>query len=289
VAENTVFSKKSSIRCGGSLIELQQPLVMGILNVTPDSFFEGSRAQEEERILIRAGQILQEGAKIIDIGAESTRPGAKPVTEEEETKRLIPAIKLVRKQFPQAVISVDTYKAKVAEMAVGEGADIINDVSGGQFDSRMLETAGRLKVPYVLMHTKGRPETMQESPQYEDVVKEVMLYFAQKIKQLRELGVADIILDPGFGFGKNLVHNYQLLNKLQEFRIFELPLMLGVSRKRMINEVLQIKAAEALNGTTIIHTIGLIKGAGILRVHDVKEAMEAVKIVTFAENLPDAY
>ncbi|MBA3900396.1 MAG: dihydropteroate synthase [Bacteroidetes bacterium] len=257
---------------------------MGILNVTPDSFFQGSRASAEADIIAKASQILAEGGKIIDIGAESTRPGAEPVSEADELKRLIPAIKLVRKSFPDAIISADTYKAKVAEAAVDAGADIINDISGGAFDKAMFAAVARLKVPYILMHSKGRTEIMQQAPFYENVLKEVMLYFSEKIRGLRDLGLNDIILDPGFGFAKSLEHNYILLDMLEEFKIFELPLMLGVSRKRMINEVLNIKAAEALNGTTVINTIGLLKGAQILRVHDVKAASEAVKIVTFAKN-----
>jgi dihydropteroate synthase len=287
-AKDTFFSKKTTIRCGGKLLDLSSPCVMGILNITPDSFYEGSRARVEREILNRAEHILSEGAKIIDIGAESTRPGATAVSEDEELERLIPAVELIRKEFPDCIISADTYKSSVAKASVEAGANIINDVSGGAFDDDMFETVAGLKVPYILMHTKGTPQTMVKQANYEDVLKEIMLYFSQKVFELKNKGVADIILDPGFGFAKNLSHNYELLSRLEEFIIFDLPLLIGVSRKKMISGLLNINAEEALNGTTVVNTMALMKGASILRVHDVKQAVEAVKIITFAQNPTNA-
>jgi dihydropteroate synthase len=287
-AKDTFFSKKTTIRCGGKFLDLSSPCVMGILNITPDSFYEGSRARVEREILNRAEHILSEGAKIIDIGAESTRPGATAVSEDEELERLIPAVELIRKEFPDCIISADTYKSSVAKASVEAGANIINDVSGGAFDDDMFETVAGLKVPYILMHTKGTPQTMVKQANYEDVLKEIMLYFSQKVFELKNKGVADIILDPGFGFAKNLSHNYELLSRLEEFIIFDLPLLIGVSRKKMISGLLNINAEEALNGTTVVNTMALMKGASILRVHDVKQAVEAVKIITFAQNPTNA-
>lgn len=266
------------MNCRGLLSELDTPQVMGILNVTLDSFYAASRFQEEKTILDRAEQILEEGGSIIDVGAQSTRPGAKEVGPEEETKILTNAIQLIRKEFPKTIISADTYRAQTAIAVVEGGADIINDISGGTMDGEMFSTVSRLSVPYILMHIQGTPANMQTNPQYEDVVKEVMLYFADKVLKLRKLGVKDIILDPGFGFGKTVEHNYQLLNSLDHFNIFDLPILAGLSRKSMINKVLYTKPEEALNGTTVLNTIALTKGVSILRVHDVKEAVEAIKL-----------
>ena len=287
-AKDTFFYRKNSINCAGKLISLDSPLVMGILNVSPESFYDNSSYLSLEKVIERAKTILDEGGSIIDIGAESTRPGSTPITAGEELKRLIPAIRSVKENFPEAIISADTSKAIVAEKAVEAGASVINDISGGTFDKAMFNTIAALNVPYILMHIKGRPETMQQKPFYENVVKEVMVYFSEKISSLRLLGVRDIILDPGFGFGKDLNHNFTLLNRLGDFKIFELPIMAGISRKRMINEVINTTPKEALNGTTVANTLALLNGADFLRVHDVKQAVEAAKIVTFAKNIAKA-
>ena len=284
-----IFRKK---KLGLSL----SPAVMGILNVTPDSFFDGGKFTDERTLLLHAEKMISEGADIIDIGGCSTRPNAEEVSQEEELKKLIPAINLVRKKFADVIISADTFRSKVAEEAVNAGADMINDISGGeqlatgysqlavqpeartQQPDSMFETISRLSVPYVLMHIQGRPQTMQKNPQYKDVVKEVKDYFAEKILQLKKLGVTNIILDVGFGFGKNMEHNYTLLKNLAEFKSFGLPILAGISRKSMINKLLGTTPETALNGTTAANTIALMNGANILRVHDVKETKEAVKI-----------
>jgi dihydropteroate synthase len=283
-AKDTFFYRNNTLKCGEMLLDLGIPVVMGIINVTPDSFFGYSRAKEEKELLEKAEKIISEGGTIIDIGAESTRPGAQFISQEEELKRLIPSINLIRHHFPKVIISADTSKAKVAKEAAQAGANIINDISGGNFDPEMFKTIAALKVPYVLMHTKEKPLTMQQNPTYQNLFEEISLYFAEKIKTLKEIGISDIILDPGFGFAKTTEHNYELLNKLVNFKIFGLPVLVGVSRKRMINQVIGTTPDTALNGTTVIHTMALEKGASILRVHDVKEAVEAVKIVTFAKN-----
>ena len=286
-------------------LDLRSPAVMGILNVTPDSFFDGGKYNSEKTILIHAEKMIAEGADIIDIGACSTRPDAEEVSEDEELKRLIPAIKFVRNKFADIIISADTFRPKAAEEAVNAGADMINDVSGGQLflatgnsllavqpatsnqqpgaDEPMFKIISRLKVPYVLMHSKGTPQTMQKNPQYKDVVKEVKDYFIEKIEKLKSLKAGQIILDPGFGFGKNLEHNYSLLKNLAEFKNPGLPILVGISRKSMINKTLGTKPETALNGTTAANTIALMNGANILRVHDVKEAKEAVKIFNFTQ------
>ncbi|NDV66289.1 dihydropteroate synthase [Bacteroides sp. 224] len=272
------FSKY--INVNGRLLDLSYPQVMGILNVTPDSFYSGSRMQTEADITDRAQQIIAEGGTIIDIGAYSSRPNAEHISSAEEMNRLRPALEILAKNHPDAIVSVDTFRADVAEMCVKEyGVAIINDISGGMMDDKMFETVARLNVPYILMHIQGTPQDMQKEPQYENVVKEVFIYLAEKVQQLRDLGVKDIILDPGFGFGKTVEHNYELMAVLEEFSIFELPLLVGISRKSMITRLLDITPAEALNGTTVLNTISLLKGADILRVHDVKQAAEAVKIV----------
>jgi dihydropteroate synthase len=263
---------------------LSTPAVMGILNITPDSFFDGGKYKDEKSILLHTGKMISEGADIIDIGACSTRPNAPDVSEEEELTRLIPAIKFVRKKFPEVIISADTFRSKVAELSVNEGADIINDISGGTMDEKMFEVIGKLKVPYVLMHIQGKPKTMQKNPQYQNVTDEVMSYFKEKIHLALKHGIKQIIIDPGFGFGKTIEHNYQLLKELSSFKEFEFPILAGVSRKAMINKVLGTKPEEALNGTTVANTIALMNGATILRVHDVKEAKEAVKIFNFVQN-----
>ena len=268
------------LNVGGRLLDLSEPRVMGILNVTPDSFYAESRTSEADAIAARAHQILDEGAAIVDIGAYSSRPGAEVVTPEEEMKRLRKGLEILRRETPDAVVSVDTFRADLARMCVEEyGVAIINDISGGELDENMFATIAQLGVPYILMHMQGTPQDMQQAPRYDNVLSEVFLYFARKVQQLRDLGVKDIVLDPGFGFGKTLEHNYRLMAHLEEFRLFELPLLVGVSRKSMIYRLLDVTPQEALNGTTVLNTLALMKGADILRVHDVRQAVEAVKLV----------
>ena len=268
------------INVNGSLLDLSGPCVMGILNITPDSFYAGSRMQTEAEIAARAQQILDEGAGIIDIGAYSSRPNAENVSPREEMDRLRMGLEILRKTQPGAVISVDTFRADVARMCVEEyGVAIINDIAAGEMDTDMFRTVAELNVPYIMMHMQGTPQNMQQHPHYDNLLKEVFLYFAQKVQQLRDLGMKDIILDPGFGFGKTVEHNYELLAHLEEFRVFELPLLVGVSRKSMIYRLLGNTPQDAVNGTTVLDTICLLKGADILRVHDVREAVETVKIV----------
>ncbi len=276
--EDTFFRKKATLNAGGKLIDLSRPKVMGIINITPDSFFEGSRKQGIAEALQQAAKMLGEGATFLDLGAYSTRPGAEDISIEQETDRLLPVLEAVADSFPQAVISVDTFRSKVAEAAVHAGAHIINDISGGQLDADMFATVARLQVPYILMHTKGTPQNMQQQANYDDVFAEVYDYFVDKYHQLKQLGVHDVIIDPGFGFAKKAEHSYALMHRLHGFNILQLPVLVGVSRKRMIYGPLGITANEALNGTTVLNTIALMKGANILRVHDVKEAVEAVKL-----------
>lgn len=274
-----------TINTNGKLMDLSTPQVMGILNITPDSFYAGSRVEDEAEITRRVTQIISEGADMIDVGAYSSRPGADDVTPEEEMKRLRKGLGIVRKLYPEAVVSVDTFRADVAQMCVEEfDVQIINDISGGMLDANMFATVARLGVPYILMHMKGTPQTMQDQPHYDNVVREVMLYFAEKVQQLRDLGAKDIILDPGFGFAKTLDHNYQLMEHLEDFRLLELPILVGVSRKSMIYRLLDSTPQEALNGTTVLNTVALMKGANILRVHDVKECVEAVRITETMRN-----
>lgn len=269
-----------TINVKGQLLDLSTPQVMGILNVTPDSFYSASRMQTEQEIAERVQQIIDEGASIIDIGAYSSRPNAVHISPNEEMDRLRMGLKIINRYHPEAIVSVDTFRAEIAERCVEEyGAAIINDISAGEMDKQMFETVTRLRVPYIMMHMQGTPQNMQQQPHYENLLKEVFLYFAQKIQQLRDLGMKDIILDPGFGFGKTLEHNYELMEHLEEFRLFELPLLVGVSRKSMIYKLLGNSPQDALNGTTVLNTVALMKGAHILRVHDVREAVEAVRIV----------
>ena len=273
------------INVNGSLLDLSQPRVMGILNVTPDSFYAGSRTQTEAEIVRRVKQIVSEGAAIIDIGAYSSRSNADNVSAREEMERLRMGLKILFEIQPDAVVSVDTFRADVARMCVEEyGVAIINDIAAGEMDANMFHTVAALNVPYIMMHMQGTPQSMQQHPHYDNLLKEVFLYFARKVQQLRDLGVKDIILDPGFGFGKTMEHNYELLSHLEEFRMFELPLLVGVSRKSMIYRLLDITPQEALNGTTVLDTICLLKGADILRVHDVKEAVETVLFVQAMRN-----
>ena len=268
------------INVNGFLLDLSSPCVMGILNVTPDSFYAGSRMQTEIDITHRIEQIVGEGAGIIDVGAYSSRPNAENVSPAEEMERLRMGLGILRKVQPDAVVSVDTFRADVARMCVEEyGVANINVTAAGEMDGDMFRTVADLNVPYIMMHMQGTPQNMQQNPHYDNLLKEVFMYFARKVQQLRDLGVKDIILDPGFGFGKTVEHNYELLAHLEEFRIFELPLLAGVSRKSMIYRLLGTTPQEALNGTTVLDTICLLKGADILRVHDVREAVETVKIV----------
>lgn len=274
-----------SINVNGKLIDLAEPQVMGILNVTPDSFYSGSRKQTEEDIRNRVKQIIDEGGQMIDIGAYSSRPGADDVSTQEEMARLRHGMKIVNEMAPGMPVSVDTFRADVAKMCVEElGVGIINDISGGELDKRMFETVAKLGVPYILMHMKGTPQTMQQTPHYDDLMKEIMLYFAEKIQKLRDLGQKDIILDPGYGFAKTIEHNYELLGHQEMLHVFELPLLVGISRKSMIFRLLGSSPEESLNGTSVLNTIALQKGASILRVHDVKECVEVVKIVKMMEN-----
>ncbi len=269
----------SYINLKGQLLHLSTPQVMGILNLTPDSFFADSRVQSEEQIVARAQEILSQGGSMIDVGAYSSRPDGVDISPEEEMKRLDAGLKILNRHFPQAIISVDTFRADVAERCVKEyGVAIINDISGGELDERMFRVVADLKVPYIMMHMRGTPQTMQQYTSYDNFIKEVFIYFAKKIDELHQLGANDIILDPGFGFAKTLDQNYELLALLEDFKLFELPLLVGVSRKSMIYKLLQTTPAQALNGTSILNTVALMKGASILRVHDVKEAVEAVKI-----------
>ena len=274
----SVFSKLINVR--GQLLDLAAPQVMGILNVTPDSFYADSRTMSEEEIARRADEIITQGASMIDVGAYSSRPGAENISEQEEISRLCFALRIIRERHPQAIISIDTFRSRVADFCVQEyGADIINDISGGSIDPQMFATVARLGVPYILMHLKGIPQTMQQNPTYEDVVREVILYMAERLRQLNELGVKDVIIDPGFGFAKTLEHNYELMNALQDFSILERPILVGISRKSMIYKLLDGTPSDSLNGTTCLNTIALMKGANILRVHDVREAVEVVQIV----------
>lgn len=264
----------------GKLYSLCEPKIMGILNVTPDSFYAESRTSDEEHIAARVQQLMDDGADMIDIGGYSSRPGADDVSPEEEMNRLRRGLRVVRHLYPEVPISVDTFRADVARMCVEEeGADIINDISGGMMDRQMFRTVARLGVPYILMHMQGTPDTMQQAPHYDNLRREVMLYFAERIDRLCQMGAKDIIVDPGFGFGKTLEHNYELFHHLDDFNLFNLPLLVGISRKSMIYKLLGGTPQTSLNGTTVLNTIALMKGVHILRVHDVKEAVEAKRIV----------
>jgi dihydropteroate synthase len=269
-----------TLNCKGELLVIDRPLVMGIINATPDSFYEGSRYTGADAVLQQAEQMLTDGAAILDIGGQSTRPGSEKITAEEELKRVIGSIEAIHKKFPTAIISIDTYYSLVAKEAVAAGASIVNDISAGSIDEAMIPAVISLQVPYVLMHIKGNPQTMQQSAQYENVTKEVLDYFIQKINELHKAGLHDLIIDPGFGFGKNSEHNFELLRNLAVFKMLQCPLLLGISRKSTIYKTLGVTANEALNGTTVLNTIGLMNGANILRVHDVKEARETIQLIT---------
>ena len=268
-----------TLNCNGKLVDISSPKVMGILNCTPDSFFDGGKYNNESDILQQVEKMLLEGATFIDVGAYSSRPGATHISEEEELQRIVPIIELLAKNFPEIIISVDTFRSNVAKNSVEVGAAIINDISGGKMDSNMFKTVAELKVPYIMMHMLGTPQNMQKNPVYEDVTKELISFFAAQISKLHQLKVSDIIIDVGFGFGKTIEHNYQLLKDLALFKNLEAPILAGISRKSMLYKPLEITPQLALNATTSANTIALLNGANILRVHDVKEAMEAIKIV----------
>jgi dihydropteroate synthase len=270
-----------SINIRGSLVDLSTPIVMGIVNITPDSFYAPSRKTNEKQIIERVAQILEEGGLIIDMGAQSTAPSSPFLSVSEEMARLRPALKSVRREFPDAVLSIDTFYSDVAAMASEEfGVDIINDISGGQIDERMFRTVARLNIPYILMHMRGTPQTMQSLTQYEHFLQDILFYFSQKMTSLNQLGVNDIIIDPGFGFSKTLSQNYELMSYISYFKIFDAPILVGISRKSMIYKLLETTANESLNGTSVLNTYSLLNGADILRVHDVKEAVECIRIVS---------
>ncbi|MGQ7944569.1 dihydropteroate synthase [Flavobacterium sp. WC2509] len=266
------------MNCKGQLIDLSTPKVMGILNITPNSFFDGGKYKNENELLERAGKMLNEGATFIDVGAYSSKPNAEFVSEEEEISRIIPVVNLLQKHFPDIILSIDTFRAGVAKVCVENGAAIINDISAGKLDEKMLETIAKFQVPYIMMHMKGTPQTMQTFTQYDDIIKEMLFYFSERVAAVRALGINDVLVDPGFGFAKTLEQNFEVMQKLELFQMLELPLLIGISRKSMIYKTLDTNAEKALNGTTFLNTIALTKGAKILRVHDVKEAVECVRL-----------
>jgi len=268
------------INVRGNLIDLSVPKVMGIINVTPDSFYEGSRFMEDDEIIRVASKMIEDGADILDVGGYSSRPGAENITAEEERTRVIKAVKLINRELPEAIISIDSFRSEIVLEAVTEcGAGIINDISGGESDANMFSVVERLRVPYIMMHMQGVPGTMQKNPVYDDVVADILRWFGDRIFRLQSMGVSDIIIDPGFGFGKTTAHNFEMLRHLGDFSIAGLPVLVGVSRKSMIWKTLEITPGEALNGTSVLNTVALLNGADILRVHDVKEAVQAVKLV----------
>ncbi|MBE8724104.1 dihydropteroate synthase [Flavobacterium hungaricum] len=266
------------INCKGELIDLSIPKVMGILNVTPNSFFDGGKYKNESEIISQVDKMLSEGAAFIDIGAYSSKPSAEFVSEQEEIDRIVPAIELILKHFPETLLSIDTFRAEVAKASIESGAAIINDIAAGELDDKMFEVIAKYNVPYIMMHMRGNPQTMQSLTQYEDIVKEMLFYFSEKVKKARALGINDLILDPGFGFAKTTEQNFEVMQKMELFNVLELPVLVGISRKSMIYKTLNTTPQEALNGTTFLNTIALTKGAKILRVHDVKEAVECVAL-----------
>ena len=275
-----------SINCNGTLIDLSAPKVMGILNCTPDSFFDGGKYSDSTAIVNQVEKMLNEGATFIDVGAYSSRPGAKHISEEEELNRILPMIKLLKNEFPAILISIDTFRSEIANQCIHHGACIINDISAGDMDTNMFPVIAKLQVPYIMMHMQGTPQNMQKKPIYNDVVSDLLYYFSKKIVDLHELGLNDIIIDVGFGFGKTVSHNYQLLKHLDLFKKLEAPMLVGMSRKGMLYKPLGITAQTALNATTAANTVALLNGASILRVHDVKEAVEAIKIVELLNSKP---
>jgi dihydropteroate synthase len=275
-----MFYEQTTLNCGGNLLDLIDPIVMGVINVTPDSFFKGSRVEDENALLKQAEKMLLEGAAILDIGGMSSRPGAEIIAEKVELERVIPAVKSIIKHFPEAIISIDTLRSNVARACVSEGAKMVNDITAGRFDDKMFQTIADFKnIPYIVMHMKGEtPQTMQKQAVYDDIALEILDFFIERVGILRGLHVRDIIIDPGFGFGKTIAHNFELLKKIHVFKMLEVPILAGLSRKSMIWKTLNISAEEALNGTTVCNVIALQQGAKILRVHDVKEAVETIKL-----------
>jgi dihydropteroate synthase len=272
--------KPRYINVSGRLLDLTIPKVMGILNITPDSFYKGSRFNTDKEILRGAASMIEEGADILDVGGYSSRPGAKDISQKEEADRVLKAIKIIRREFPEAIISVDTFRSEIAREAVVEcGAHIINDISGGDLDNEMFSVVEKLNVPYIIMHMRGNPRSMQKNPVYDDILADILKWFGERIFRLQSVGVKDIIIDPGFGFGKTIDHNYDLLSRLGDLSITGLPLLVGISRKSMIWKTLGTTADEGLNGTSVLNTIALTNGADILRVHDVKEAVETVRLI----------
>lgn len=284
MAKDTFLNRKLTLNSNGAVLDLAEPAVMAILNLTPDSFYNKSRAQDIESALQKVESFLADGAKLIDIGAYSSRPGAVDISEAEELDRLIPVVEAIVKYYPDALISIDTFRSNVATKAITAGAHLINDISAGTLDKDMFATIAKLKVPYIMMHMKGTPQNMQEHAHYNDVTKEVLDFLIDRVQQLNELGVQNIAIDPGFGFAKTLDQNYELLNNLEKFTSLQLPVLVGFSRKSMVSKVLDVTAANALNGTSVLNTIALQKGVLILRVHDVKEAIECIKIVQKLRN-----
>lgn len=271
-------TKKMTINCKGHLIDLEIPKVMGILNITPNSFFDGGKYKNEDEIISQTDKMLSEGATFIDIGAYSSKPSAEFVSEKEEIERLVPVIELILKHFPDTLLSIDTFRSEAAKASIESGAAIINDIAAGELDGKMFDVIAHYNVPYIMMHMRGNPQTMQSLTQYDDIVKEILFYFSEKVKKARNLGINDLILDPGFGFAKTTDQNYEVMHKMELFNVLELPVLTGISRKSMIYKTLDITPQEALNGTTFLNTIALTKGARILRVHDVKEAVECVTL-----------
>ena len=278
ITKVTPFSSKKTLNLGGKLLYLSNPLVMGVLNITPDSFYQGSRFNDAEALTKKLEQMIQEQVDIVDVGGYSSRPGAANISVQEEIDRVIPAIKVCRAYAPSIPISIDTYRAEVASKALDAGANMVNDISAGSLDQKMFELVAQRQVPYILMHMRGNPQTMTGKTDYQNIITDIMRYFSQKVSQLQDLGVNDIIIDPGFGFAKTVEQNYQLLRSLSYFSELQLPLLVGLSRKSMVYKPLNISASEALNGTTVLNTIALMNGASILRVHDVKAARQAVTL-----------
>jgi dihydropteroate synthase len=276
--QNTAFSTNKTLNFNGRLVNLDQPKVMGVLNITPDSFYEGSRLKDGVEILRKTEKFLSEGADFIDVGGYSSRPGADNISETEELNRTVTAVKLIVKHFPDLIISIDTYRATVARQAVEEGALMINDISGGALDPKMYETVAALNLPYVLMHMRGTPQNMAKQTHYDNLLKDLLDYFHPRIYKLRQSGVKDIIVDPGFGFAKTIAQNFEILNQLDVLKMLGVPILVGLSRKAMVWKTLEVKPEEALNGTTFLNTVALNKGADIIRVHDVKEAVEVIKL-----------
>jgi dihydropteroate synthase len=266
------------MNCNGKLIDLSTPKVMGILNLTPNSFYDGGKYKTDLEILSKVEKMLVEEATFLDVGAYSSKPNAEFVSEQEEQNRIVPIVDLILKNFPEAVLSIDTFRSQVARVCLENGAAIINDISAGNLDDKMMETVAKYKVPYIMMHMRGTPQTMQTLTIYEDLVKEMLFYFSERVAKARSFGINDLVVDPGFGFAKTIAQNFEILQKLELFQLLELPILIGVSRKSMIYKTLEIIAEEALNGTTVLNTFALTKGAKILRVHDVKEAVESIKL-----------